>query len=61
MGLCQKLLKTLFFMYCTLMDSDVYSADAPLSIYTLLSINALAMYGCAFNPSSTYETHTPKT
>ena len=61
MGLCQKLLKPVFFMYCTFVDSDVYSADAPWSISTLLSINALVIYGCAIYPSSTYETHTPKT
>ena len=32
-----------FFMYCTFMDRDVYSADAPGSIPTLLTINVLAL------------------
>ena len=42
------------FMCCTFMDRDVYSADAPGSIPTLLTINILALYGCSmeqpYNP-----------
>ena len=45
--MCQKLLQPVFFMYCTFMDSDVYSADAPGSIPTLLTINVLTMQGCS--------------
>ena len=28
-GLCQKMMQHVFFMCCTFMDSEVYSADAP--------------------------------
>ena len=37
------LMQPVFFMYCTFMDRDVYSADAPGSIPTLLTINALTL------------------
>ena len=43
LGLCQKFDAAYFFMCCTFMDSDVYSADAPGSIPTLLIINVLAL------------------
>ena len=33
----------LFFMCCTFTESDLYSADAPGSIPTLLTINTLAL------------------
>ena len=42
-GLCQKLKQPVFFRCCTFMDSDVYSADAPWSIPTLLTINVLSL------------------
>ena len=42
-GLCQKLMLSDCFMCCPFMDRDVYSADAPGSIPTLLTINSLAL------------------
>ena len=42
-GAMSKIDATCIFMCCTFMDSDVYSADAPGSIPTLLTINALAL------------------
>ena len=43
MGPCQKIAACIYFRCCTFMDSDVYSADAPWSIPTLLTVNMLAL------------------
>ena len=44
---CVKLMQPCFFMCCTFTESDLYSADAPGSIPTLLIINTLSLYGCS--------------
>ena len=40
--MCSKI-DAAYFMCCTFMDSDVYSADAPGSIPTILIISVLTL------------------